>query len=125
MAEEFISMSVMKLLYHGYTIKKICAKALMHLYKPAEILTGEHKEFRKKYGCTVQRFRVGIHIGIVTVGEIGVIKKDLAMSGDTMNTTARIRTCCSELNQKYLASKDFIDRADLDPSHYEILEWLN
>ena len=35
------------------------------------------------------------------------------MSGDTMNTTARIRTACSELNQKFIASKDFISRLDI------------
>ena len=48
--------------------------------------------FKNKYGI-VPEFRVGIHLGEVTVGEIGVIKKDLAMSGDTMNTTARIGNC--------------------------------
>ena len=58
-------------------------------------------------------FRVGIHLGEVTVGEIGVIKKDLAMSGDTMNTTARIRSACNELNHKYIMSKDFVDGSDI------------
>jgi adenylate cyclase len=71
---------------------------------------GEH--FRRRYGVSPE-FRVGIHAGEVTVGEIGVIKKDLAMSGDTMNTTARIRTACSELNQKFIVSKAFIDHIDL------------
>ena len=70
------------------------------------------EQFRRQFGM-VPEFRVGIHVGEVTVGEIGIIKKDLAMSGDTMNTTARIRTACSELNQKFIASKDFIDDLDL------------
>jgi adenylate cyclase len=35
------------------------------------------------------------------------------MSGDTMNTTARIRSACSELKQKFIVSKDFIDAIDL------------
>ena len=52
-------------------------------------------------------------MGEVTVGEIGVIKKDLAMSGDTMNTTARIRSACNELNQKFIMSKDFMEATDL------------
>ncbi len=47
------------------------------------------------------------------MGEIGVVKKDIAMSGDTMNTTARIRSACSELNQKFIVSKDFKDNIDL------------
>ncbi|MEO7306451.1 MAG: adenylate/guanylate cyclase domain-containing protein [Ferruginibacter sp.] len=69
-------------------------------------------EFRRKYDI-VPEFRVGVHMGEVTVGEIGVIKKDLAMSGDTMNTTARIRSACNELNQKFIMSKDFMEHSDL------------
>ena len=68
--------------------------------------------FRRIYGI-VPEFRVGIHLGNVTVGEIGVIKKDIAMSGDTMNTTARIRSACNELNCNFIVSKDFIDNIDL------------
>jgi adenylate cyclase len=68
--------------------------------------------FRNKYDI-VPEFRVGIHIGEVTVGEIGVIKKDLAMSGDTMNTTARIRSACNELNHHFIVSKTFVENIDL------------
>ena len=67
----------------------------------------------KRHYDTMPEFRIGIHMGEVTVGEIGVIKKDLAMSGDTMNTTARIRSACNELNQKFIMSKDFMDCSDL------------
>jgi adenylate cyclase len=71
---------------------------------------GDH--FRRKYDI-IPEFRVGLHMGEVTIGEIGIIKKDLAMSGDTMNTTARIRSACTELNQKFIMSKDFMDNSDL------------
>ena len=69
--------------------------------------------FRREYGI-VPEFRVGIHLGDVTVGEIGVIKKDLAMTGDTMNTTARIRSATNELNHNFVVSKDFIENIDLE-----------
>jgi adenylate cyclase len=52
-------------------------------------------------------------VGEVTVGEIGVIKKDLAMSGDTMNTTARIRSACTELKHHFIVSKTFVENIDL------------
>lgn len=68
--------------------------------------------FRRLFGI-IPEFRVGIHVGEVTVGEIGVIKKDLAMSGDTMNTTARIRSACNELNEKFIVSKDFVEASEL------------
>jgi adenylate cyclase len=64
---------------------------------------------------------VGIHVGEVTVGEIGVIKKDIAMSGDTMNTAARIRTACSELNQKFIVSKDYVDASNMEDWQIESL----
>jgi adenylate cyclase len=70
------------------------------------------EEFRRLYNI-IPEFKVGIHLGDVTVGEIGIIKKDLAMSGDTMNTTARIRDACTELNHKFIASKSFIDEINL------------
>ena len=70
------------------------------------------ERFRRKFDI-IPDFRVGIHVGEVTVGEIGVIKKDLAMSGDTMNTTARIRSACNELNQKFIVSQEFVQASSL------------
>jgi adenylate cyclase len=76
--------------------------------------------FKRDYDI-IPEFRVGIHVGEVTVGEIGVIKKDIAMSGDTMNTTARIRSACSELNKKFIVSKDFIEKSSLEEFQSESL----
>lgn len=90
------------------------------LIEARKLLQRNGERFRRKYGV-VPEFRVGIHAGEVTVGEIGVIKKDLAMSGDTMNTTARIRSACSELNQKFIVSKDFLDAIDLKKWQVESL----
>jgi adenylate cyclase len=44
---------------------------------------------------------------------VGVAKKELVMSGDTINTTSRIRSACNDLNQKFLVSKDMIDILEL------------
>ncbi len=88
---------------------KRCIDALIETRK---LLQKNGERFRRDFG-EIPEFRVGIHIGEVTVGEIGIIKKDLAMSGDTMNTTARIRSACSELNQKFIVSKEVIDTLDL------------
>lgn len=64
--------------------------------------------FRRQYGI-IPEFRVGLHTGEVTIGEIGVIKKDIAISGDAMNIAARIRTACGELNQKFIVSQDYFE----------------
>jgi len=87
-------------------------KCMASLIEARRNLQKRSEHFRRRYGV-MPEFRVGIHAGEVTVGEIGVIKRDLVISGDTMNTTARIRTACSELNQKFIVSKSFIDHIDL------------
>lgn len=64
--------------------------------------------FRRKYDI-IPEFKVGMHLGEVTIGEIGVMKKDIAISGDAMNIAARIRTACGELNQKFIVSQEYFD----------------
>lgn len=64
--------------------------------------------FRRRYGI-IPEFRAGLHTGDVTIGEIGVIKKDIAISGEAMNIAARIRTSCGELNQKFIVSEDYFE----------------
>ncbi|MEO6219055.1 MAG: adenylate/guanylate cyclase domain-containing protein [Ginsengibacter sp.] len=95
-------------IFEGRNTRK-CLDAVIESRKNIQKKSGH---FRRKYGI-VPEFRVGIHLGEVTVGEIGVIKKDLAMSGDTMNTTARIRSACNELNHHFIVSKAFVDNIDL------------
>jgi adenylate cyclase len=69
----------------------------------------------------IPEYRIGVHLGMVTVGEIGIVKKDLTMSGDAMNTTARIRTMTGELNQKFIGSADFINSVGLEDWQIESL----
>jgi adenylate cyclase len=92
--------------------KKNIGKCMASIIEARKNLQRNGDQFRRRYDI-VPEFRVGLHMGEVTIGEIGVIKKDLAMSGDTMNTTARIRSACTELNQKFIMSKDFMDNSDL------------
>jgi adenylate cyclase len=92
--------------------KKNTKKCMASIIEARKNLQRNGDKFRDCYGI-VPEFRVGLHMGDVTVGQIGIIKKDLAMSGDTMNTTARIRSACNELNQKFIMSKDFMENSDL------------
>lgn len=95
-------------------------RALRSIIDARKVLQQESGHFRRRYGVTPE-FRVGLHAGDVTVGEIGIIKKDIAMSGDTMNTTARIRSATSTLNHKYIASHDFIEASGLKSYQSELL----
>lgn len=100
--------------------KRNCRKALATVVDARKNIQKRSEWFRRKYDI-IPEFRVGIHAGDVTIGEIGIVKKDLAMSGDTMNTSARIRSACNELNQKFLVSKEFVECAGLEPMHAQLL----
>ena len=57
-------------------------------------------------------FKAGIHAGMVTVGEIGVIKKDLTYTGDVLNTASRIMGCCKEFGCDLLFSEELISKME-------------
>jgi adenylate cyclase len=76
------------------------------------------KRYQKKYKHA-PKFKAGLHSGEVTAGFVGQIKKELIYSGDTMNTTARIRSMCNDLNESYMLSEDFM--SNFEPPHgYQI-----
>jgi len=79
--------------------KRNARKCVYALIEARKSLNKHMNDFLKNYKM-MPEFKAGIHVGEVTIGEIGIIKKDLVMSGDTMNTTARIRTACNELLER-------------------------
>jgi class 3 adenylate cyclase len=64
--------------------------------------------YLEKYGL-VPEFKAGLHCGNVTIGEVGVIKKEIVFTGDVLNTTARIQELCNTYNVRLLVSKKLID----------------
>ena len=87
-------------------------KCVNSLLEARKILNRNAEIFKRGYDI-IPEYKVGIHAGSVTVGQVGITKKDLVISGDTINTAARIRSACTELNQKYLVSKEFIDLLEM------------
>ena len=57
------------------------------------------------YGV-VPDFKAGLHCGPVMVGEIGVVKRDIAFSGEVVGTAARIQSRCNHLEVNLLISHD-------------------
>jgi len=83
-------------------------KAVNSLIEARKIINKNAEVFKRGYDI-LPEYKVGIHCGNITVGQVGIAKKDLVMSGDTINTAARIRSACTELNQKMLVSKEMIE----------------
>lgn len=89
--------------------KENVLKSLNTVIESRKAIQRKSDHFRREYDDIVPEFRVGLHAGDVTIGEIGIIKKDIAISGEAMNTAARIRSACNELNQKFIVSKEYFD----------------
>ena len=66
------------------------------------------EKYESKYGI-VPSFKAGIHYGEVTVGEIGVLKREIVFSGDVLNTTSRIQELCNKYNEKLIVSENLLE----------------
>lgn len=87
-------------------------KAVSSLLTARRDLHKRQDRFKRRYGIFPE-YKAGLHSGTVTVGQVGIIKKDLVMSGNTINTAARIRSACTDLNQKFIVSKAVVELLDM------------
>ncbi len=89
------------------------ANCIRCFFEIRESLGKKNSYFQDNYN-TFPEFKAGIHYGHVMAGEIGVVKREIAFSGDVLNTAARIQSKCNELGANLLVSKHMIERLQLD-----------
>ena len=87
-------------------------KAVDSLIESRKILNTNTDVFMRNYDI-VPEYKAGMHAGPITVGQVGISKKELVMSGNTINTASRIRSACNDVNQKFLVSKEVIDLLEM------------
>ncbi|HKK10716.1 MAG TPA: adenylate/guanylate cyclase domain-containing protein, partial [Bacteroidales bacterium] len=83
-----------------------CLRFYFHFRKS---LQDKYDYFVEKYGF-VPEFKTGMHNGVVTVIEVGDIKREIAYHGDTINTAARIQSVCNKYNRSFLISRSMKNR---------------
>lgn len=72
--------------------------------------------YENKYGF-VPFFKAGVHLGDVTVSEVGIVKREIAYHSDVLNTAARIQGKCNEFNAELLISEELKEKLD-SPKFY-------
>ena len=72
-------------------------------------IDAQRSAYERDFGL-VPDFRAGLHCGPVAVGELGYLKKEIALIGDTMNAAARIVEARRETENRVLASAALLDR---------------
>ena len=92
---------------------------LLCFFRIQQALEQNEKHYIQKYDV-LPSFKAGLHIGEATVGEIGVIKKDIVFSGDVLNTASRIQGECNNQNVNILLSSDLLDRMQLNGAYKQI-----
>jgi len=78
-----------------------CIRCFFAIRKSMEKQRGT---FLKHFGV-FPAFRAGAHMGAVTTGEIGALKKEIVFTGDVLNTTSRIQGFCKEYGQDLIISE--------------------
>ena len=76
-----------------------------------EDMSNRSEYYLEKYNA-VPDFKAGLHIGKVTTGEIGALKKEIVFSGDVLNVTSRIQGLCKEYQSDLLVSDELINLFD-------------
>lgn len=77
---------------------------ILCFYAMKKSLQKKSDYFEKTYGV-VPSFRAGLHLGKVTTGEIGALKKEIFFTGDVLNVTARIQKLCKQFGQELIVSE--------------------
>jgi adenylate cyclase len=74
-------------------------RCVRELHRRLHDHAGDYRQFD-----LVPGFRAGLHMGNVVIGEIGDRRREIAYSGDAMNTAARIEQATRELGVDFLLS---------------------
>src|SRR5262249_59145234 len=77
-------------------------------------LAADGPDYERAFGTTVQ-LRAALHCGPVVVGEMGSVRKEIALLGDTLNTAARLVDACRDSGEAVIASADLLDRLGVAP----------
>ena len=64
--------------------------------------------YGERYGGRPE-FKAGLHGGSVMAGEVGVVKREIAYSGDVLNTASRIQGLCNERGVELLISEPLVE----------------
>jgi adenylate cyclase len=96
----------------GLAVNVRCVNACFEALRTLEAHATDYEE---KFGVAA-RFRAGLHVGLVVVGELGLFKMEIALLGDTMNTAARIQAACRETGNRILVSSTLLGRMSTLPT---------
>ncbi len=79
-----------------------------------DVLAARRQRYQAEFGVE-PRLRAALHAGPLIVGEMGDVKREIVLLGDTMNTAARIETACRVLARDVIVSAPALSLLSLPP----------
>ncbi len=89
-----------------------CVRSFLQI---GDIFRSNSLQYEQEFGF-VPKFRCGMHIGTVVIGELGDFRKEIALLGDAVNTVARIENECSLREVDCIVSGILLDQLALPES---------
>ena len=83
----------------------------------SEKLKSKEELFLSKFGES-PKYKAGMDAGLVTLTEIGDVKREIAFHGDVLNTAARLEAKCNDYNEQLIVSENIIKH--LEGERYQI-----
>jgi adenylate cyclase len=85
----------------------------------ADALRRKRHTYRRVFAAE-PLFRGALHAGTLVVGEMGDLKREIVMLGDTMNTAARMEEMCRVTGHEFLASAEILRAIPQLPSNIHV-----
>ncbi|MEM7372895.1 MAG: adenylate/guanylate cyclase domain-containing protein [Bacteroidota bacterium] len=84
-----------------------------------QLLQDKRAWYLEHYGL-VPMFKAGVHLGRVTLAEVGEYRREIEYHGDVVNTAARIQQQCNVYGKRILLSKGLYDILNKAPNlHFD------
>ncbi len=90
------------------------ARCLLACFDAIARMAERGPSYEREFGQRVE-VRAALHCGPVVVGEMGEFKKEIALIGDTLNTTARLVDACRETGELVIASATLLGQLVVPP----------
>ncbi len=89
-------------------------------YAYEQRLYDRRKKYLSAFNC-VPKFKAGLDEGIITVTEVGDIKREIAYHGAVLNTASRLEKLCNKLDKSVLISDRLFKRLPVSDTYEKVL----
>ncbi len=89
------------------------AQCVRCVFDVQDLLDDRSEEYQQLFGV-VPRFRVGMHGGPVTIGEVGDSRRAIVYFGETVSRAVALQGACKQVGSDFLVSANLVDKLSLD-----------